>query len=179
MTLQAYLTSFSATWKALTAAALLTAALLKFTPLVPPWPDEGGAGASCLAVAACVIGIGLSYQARRLNQRRRGVLAVAALIAGAVLLVVYVALASTRVASVVQSVQGVEVARRVVVGTRVRNPADADKTPEQLLVLYGLDASAWTQPSLAAARLALLSTYMGFYLALTFGIGVAQVRPRD
>ena len=179
MSLQTWLTSFTDTWKALAGAALLTAGLLKFTPLVPPWPDEGGAGASCLAVAACVIGIVASYQCRRLNQKRRSALGIGALVLGALLLVAYVALAGTRVASLVQSVQGVEVTRRVVVGTQLRNPADADKTPGQLLALYGLDAGAWTADSVAAARLALLCAYMGFYLALTFGIGVTQVRTRD
>ena len=179
MSLQTWLTSFTDTWKALTGAALLTAGLLKFTPLVPPWPDEGGAGASCLAVAACVIGIVLSYQCKRFNQKRRSLLGSTALVLGAILLVVYVALAGSRVATLVQSVQGMEVTRRVVVGTQLRNPADAGKTAGELLALYGLDAGAWTAESVAAARLALLRAYMGFYLALTFGIGVTQVRTRD
>lgn len=179
MSLQTWLTSFTDTWKALTGAALLTAGLLKFTPLVPPWPDEGGAGASCLAVAACVIGIVLSYQCKRLNQKRRGLLGGAALVLGAILLVAYVALASTRVATLMQAVDGKEVTRRAVVGTRLRHPADADKTAGQLLELYGLDGGAWTEDSVTASRLALLCAYMGFYLALTFGIGVTQVRTRD
>ena len=174
MTFRSYLASFSATWKALTGAALLTAALLKFTPLVPPWPDERGSGASALAIAACVIGIVISYQCGGATARMRGRLAIAAMSVATLLIFAYVYLTAARVASLVQPVQGVEVTRRVVVGTTLRNPADADKTPEQLLELYGLDGSAWTASSLVASRLTLLSVYMGFYMALTFGIGMSQ-----
>jgi hypothetical protein len=179
MTFKSYVTSLSATWKALTAAALLVAALLKFTPLVPPWPDEGGAGASCLAVAACVIGIVISYLCARGNPKRRRSMGVIAMIVAAVLLLVYVYLALTLVVSVVQPVDGVEVTRRVIVGTTLRHSEDVEKTSAQLVELYGLDAGAWTESSLAAARLMLLSVYMAFYVALTLGIGMTQSTARS
>lgn len=179
MTFRDYLASFSATWKALTAAALLATALLKFTPLVPPWPDEGGGSATCLAVVACVIGFSLAFLCVHMSARDRRRLGIVAVLVSAAMSLLYVHLLATRVESLYQVIEGVEVTRRAVIGTELRNPEDVTHTPRELLELYGLDGGAWTTSSLASARVELLSAYMGFYLALTFGIGLTQGRGRS
>ncbi len=174
MTIGAYIKSYRGVWGAVFALAVIVAASLKFSEIVPPWPDEAGFGSSAFAVLSCVIGIILGYYvdfSAKEKQRLFGLYLVAI---SFVFLIIYAWAYSSLVIVFSQVVDGVEVPRRTVVGLIVSNPAEINVSSRILLQRYGLEGSAWTEGSMTLARLILLFTYMSIFLALTLGLGVLQ-----
>lgn len=146
--------------------------MLGFTDLVPPWPGRGAATA--VAVICCMLGIiagFLVHPKERKAQRYLGIICIATAF---ILLLAYLHLLSVRVYPYEQIINHEHFVRRIVVGTDVRYPQDRVKTKVELLELYGLDASAWTETSLSRARLCLISSYGLLYFVLCFGLGVLQ-----
>jgi hypothetical protein len=174
MTLSDYLHSFKSVWGALVGLSVTLAALLKFTPLVPPWPDEAGIGASMLAVVACLLGVSVGFFASR-KPSAAAVLGVSGLVVSFILLMSYLYLLSWRVVIFHEPVGNTEIAHRIVVGTETVNPEDSRKDPIILIDLYGVNAGAWTNRSVTNARVCLLGSYMAFYLVLTFSLGLMQI----
>jgi hypothetical protein len=174
MTLQQYLKSFKSVWGALTGLAVVVAGILKFSALVPPWPDEAGVGASSLAVVACVVGIILGFFAKPRSESRSRIIGVTVLMDAVIVLLIYLYLLSWRVVDFHETVGNEEIVRRIVVGTELANTSEHHQAPLDLIKLYGIDGSAWTHRSLTNARICLLSTYLAFYLLLTFGFGILQ-----
>lgn len=174
MTFREYLLSFRSTWGALSGLALVLAGVLKFTALVPPWPDEAGVSASALAVVSCVVGVTIGYFLPFSTENRRKLFGIVLVLLAMCLLLFYLYSVSLRIVPFSQPVGDSEVVRRVVVGTEVMNADDAKKSAKELIELYGIDASAWTLQSVTNSRICLLTSYMSFYLALTCGLGSLQ-----
>jgi hypothetical protein len=175
MTFRQYISSFKSIWGILSGLALALSAILKFTPLVPPWPDEAGVSASALAVVSCVVGVTIGYFLPFSSNEKRKIFGIVLLLLSMCLLLSYLYSMSLRIVSFTQQVGGSEVVRRVVVGTVVLDNANAKKPPKELIELYGIDPSAsWTLRSVSNSRICLLSSYMGFYLVLTCGLGLLQ-----
>ena len=174
MTFRGYLSSFKSTWGALSGVALALAGILKFSALVPPWPDEAGISASALAVVSCVVGVTIGYFLPFSTKDRRKMFGIVLVLFATCLILFYMYSVSLRIVSFSQPVGDSEVVRRVVVGTEVRNKEDAKKTADELIQLYGANASAWTLQSVTNSRICLLASYMSFYHVLTCGLGALQ-----
>lgn len=179
MSFRYYLASFKSIWGLLSAVSVTVAALLKFTPLAPPWPDEGGTGATALAVIACIAGISIGYFVTESTRTTRSMIGASAIITAMLFLLAYLYVLSDRTVNVHVSVGGNEVVRRVVVGTVLRHPEDTGRSPHELLLLYGLRGEAWTSASVTQSRISLVALYMGFYLLLTIGLGTLQARSQQ
>jgi hypothetical protein len=174
MNFRSFVDSFRSVWGALSALALALAMTLNSTALVPPWPDESGTSATATAAMGCVLGVTLGYYLPVASKRWRRVLGVLGVCLALALLIAYIYLLGIRTVSVPQTVEGHSVLRRVVVGTAVRDPADFEKTPAELVLLYGFGGEAWTPRSLANARICLLTSYVGFFVTLTLALGLLQ-----
>lgn len=118
-----------------------------YEDLVPPWPDEAGTSASVLAFICCVVGVTVGYFLPFSTNNRRNKFGIGLVLLAMCLLVLYLYLMSQRIVSTSQPVGDSEVVRRLVVGTEVQNYADKQKSADELIRLYGLDASAWTAQS--------------------------------
>lgn len=174
MSFKEYLHSFRFTWRAVTGLAVILAGSLKFTSIVPPWPDESGAGATSLAFLACIIGITLGFFAESRSSRLRRRWGCGCLGLAMVLLVVYLYLLSSRVANFYELVDGRELVRRVIIGTQTVHLEDAAKQPGDILNFYGPHAYGWTHQSVVDARSCLVTAYVTFFFVLTLGLGLLQ-----
>jgi hypothetical protein len=179
MTFREFLRSFRSTWGALSVVAIAVVSILKFTPLVPPWPDQAGVGATLLAALACFVGVALGFYAPTSSTRARRRWGVISLLLASAILLVYLHLLSLRVVDFNQVIGDEQVTQRILIGTQTVNKDDANRSPAELIELYGVDGRAWTHRSLSNARICLLSTYMSFFLLLTFGFGTLQGLRRE
>lgn len=171
MTLRSFAAALQADWQALAFAAASIAVLLKFSSIVPPWPDEGGVGASAFAVACCVVGIASGYHVSFRTKRRQRYVGLGAIASSILVVLVYVYVYSSRVAVITQAVNGVEVSRRIVVGSELQKSTERHLSVSQLIELHGFEGEIWTRESLTVSRMALWTTYGGIYIFLTFGLG--------
>jgi hypothetical protein len=171
-----YLKSFKSRWGLAFGVAATVAGVLPLISMAPPWPDEDGKAAFALSTLACVGGVTLGYYAPIKSRKAELRWGMGALAFSANVALAYGYMLSTHVYPFEQVVNGRHETHRVVVGAGVRYPGDANKTKAELIHLYGFDGAAWTENSLAFARLGLLGSYCLFFSAFTFGFGVLQRR---
>ena len=174
MTIGSYLRLYSVNWGALSALAIIIAGLLKFSQIVPPWPDEDGLGASAFAVLCCVIGLTLGFYIEFASQRKQRLVGIILVAVAFPLILTYGWLHSSSIVVLPQLIQSEQTLRRIVIGGEVRNSVDKSVAPEKLIERYGLDGTAWTRESLSRSRVTLLGAYMSIFLSLTMGLGMLQ-----
>lgn len=166
---ESFIKSFKSAWGWAAAAITAGPVALFAGGFAPPWPNESGSMGTVVGVVAGIVGLVIAYRVNADNPKWRRY-SIVSMIAGFVMVMVFLALWSWLVVPIPQMVEGVSVERRFVVGFFTRAVA-ADLEAKDAIMTFGLDR-AYSPISLLLGRMSLIFSWASAIFLLTFGFAL-------